>query len=150
MPLTRVQIENFRSIKSLEIGLNPACKVLVGINECGKTNILHALELLDPKKSPKPGDVREPVKDEEPAAHAFVRFAFRLTPDEVEEFVSEVKTVLLAGSTDGPTFKVGGKTFSVKEFCQACEPIIQVDLRSKKRWFSVTDCDRTDFLYQGE
>ncbi len=45
MKLNRVQIKNFRSIKDIEIDFDPSCRVLVGINESGKSNILNALAL---------------------------------------------------------------------------------------------------------
>ncbi|MDP2788854.1 MAG: AAA family ATPase, partial [bacterium] len=63
MKLNRVKIKNFRSIEDLEIKINPACRVLVGINESGKSNILHALALLG-EKLPTRDDIREPLPNE--------------------------------------------------------------------------------------
>lgn len=42
MLLSRLQIEHYRGIKSLELALGPTT-VLVGENNCGKTSVLHAL-----------------------------------------------------------------------------------------------------------
>jgi putative ATP-dependent endonuclease of OLD family len=42
MLLSRLQIEHYRGIKSLELELGPTT-VLVGENNCGKTSVLHAL-----------------------------------------------------------------------------------------------------------
>lgn len=42
MLLTRVKIENFRSIKSLELDFDQQT-VLIGENNAGKTTVLHAL-----------------------------------------------------------------------------------------------------------
>ncbi len=48
MRLHHVDIQNFRSIANLTITFEPSCRILVGINESGKSNILYALRLLDP------------------------------------------------------------------------------------------------------
>jgi putative ATP-dependent endonuclease of the OLD family len=45
MQITRIRIENYRSIKSIEIAAQPLC-VIIGENNCGKTNILRALSLV--------------------------------------------------------------------------------------------------------
>lgn len=42
MLLSRLQIEHYRGIKSLELELGPTT-VLIGENNCGKTSVLHAL-----------------------------------------------------------------------------------------------------------
>ena len=58
MRLERASLVNFRSIESLEFTFNPACQILVGINEAGKTNILRALALLSPDQELSAKDVR--------------------------------------------------------------------------------------------
>lgn len=45
MVIKSFKIENFKSIKSLEIALNPQLSMLTGANNCGKTTILEALTL---------------------------------------------------------------------------------------------------------
>lgn len=45
MVIKSFKIENFKSIKSLEIDLNPQLSMLTGANNCGKTTILEALTL---------------------------------------------------------------------------------------------------------
>jgi putative ATP-dependent endonuclease of the OLD family len=48
MRLSRIQIDNFRNFKSLDIALSGHA-VIVGENKIGKSNLLHALRLvLDP------------------------------------------------------------------------------------------------------
>ena len=42
MLLTRLQIENYRGIKSLDLALGETT-VLIGENNSGKTTVLHAL-----------------------------------------------------------------------------------------------------------
>jgi putative ATP-dependent endonuclease of OLD family len=45
MHLSTVTIENFRSLEALKIDLQPGFNVLVGRNNTGKTNLLHAIRL---------------------------------------------------------------------------------------------------------
>ena len=54
MKLDRVEIKNFRSIQDIKIDFDPPCRVLVGINESGKSNILNALALLGDDYDPSP------------------------------------------------------------------------------------------------
>lgn len=49
MKLSKVCIKNYRSIESIDLEIDGyGCKVFVGINEAGKSNILKALRLLSP------------------------------------------------------------------------------------------------------
>jgi len=77
MKLSRVEIKNYRSIQELSLDLDPKCRILVGINESGKTNILDALNLLDPKVVTTQRDLREPGLHEAQITEARVRFIFR-------------------------------------------------------------------------
>ena len=43
MYLSKIVVNNFRNLKSLEIGLSPGLNVIVGENNVGKTNLLEAL-----------------------------------------------------------------------------------------------------------
>jgi putative ATP-dependent endonuclease of OLD family len=43
MHLSTIEITNFRSLKSLSVALRPGLNVLVGRNNTGKTNLLHAI-----------------------------------------------------------------------------------------------------------
>ena len=85
MLLTKVTIRNYRSIKDLELSLNPKCRILVGINESGKTNILDALNLLDPDVESTRRDLREPGLRELPVTQSYVRFIFDFTKEEASE-----------------------------------------------------------------
>lgn len=91
MELIRVRIRNFRSIEDLEIDLSPRCRTLVGINESGKTNILHALSLLSPDRSFSIEDVREQLRDEPPVEHAYVQFIFSFDKNENNLIFEKVK-----------------------------------------------------------
>lgn len=65
MKLDRVQISQFRSIKDLEIRFQPTCRILVGKNESGKSNILKALSLLNDDISIDVSDLREGLPGEQ-------------------------------------------------------------------------------------
>ncbi len=51
LKITKIEINNFKSIDSIEFKINKIGKsytqMLVGINESGKSNILHAMSLFD-------------------------------------------------------------------------------------------------------
>jgi len=48
MKLKHIDIDNFRSIKDSSIFFNDyPCRILIGMNETGKTNILKAIRTLD-------------------------------------------------------------------------------------------------------
>ena len=76
MRLERAEIRNFRSIENVEFVFEPRCRVLVGINESGKSNILQALAFLDPDMQIEPGDLRELRPNEKPYKTAQIRFYF--------------------------------------------------------------------------
>ena len=81
MRLSKVQIYGFRSIEQMEIAFDGnGHKILVGINESGKSNILDALYLLS-------GKINFEEKDRKVLynGNAFVRFQFELDNDEIEE-----------------------------------------------------------------
>lgn len=82
MKLSRVQIRNFRSISNITIRFEPRCRILVGINEAGKTNILRALAMLSAQEMPKADDVRVQPPHEEMSQEAYIRFVFSLDRDE--------------------------------------------------------------------
>jgi predicted ATP-dependent endonuclease of OLD family len=116
MKLNRVKIKNFRSIEDLEIELNPACRVLVGINESGKSNILQALALLG-DKLPTRDDVRDPLLDEPQVTEASVDFIFEFINNEVDDIVKIISSKILSKNKSLPIMKKGKQKFNLKEFC---------------------------------
>jgi recombinational DNA repair ATPase RecF len=63
------------------IPLTPSCRILVGINESGKSNILAALSLLDPEREFKADDLRDLRPNEDPDQDAEVVFVFAFTKE---------------------------------------------------------------------
>lgn len=74
MKLRVAEIKNYRSIKNVTVELKPNCRVLIGVNESGKSNILRALSFLTPNKKPvRKDDVRESLPDEDNIQEALER-----------------------------------------------------------------------------
>jgi predicted ATP-dependent endonuclease of OLD family len=94
MKLQKIEIENYRSIKKLEFVFEPRCRVLVGINESGKSNILHALSHLDPDVKVSAHDLREAGRDEDGNLKGRIWFRFQLEDIECEEVTSELAKLM--------------------------------------------------------
>src|SRR3989339_2173929 len=116
MKLNRVKIKNFRSIEDLEIELNPPCRVLVGINESGKSNILHALALLG-DKTPTKDDIREPLPDDPQVTEASVDFIFEFSNEEVDNIFKIISPKILSKNKNLPIVRMAKKELTLKEFC---------------------------------
>ena len=85
MKLKYTNIINFRSIQNVQVDFDPSCRVLVGINESGKSNILRALSMIGDGFTPTPEDVREPLPREKSITEAYIRFVFTFDKDEMEK-----------------------------------------------------------------
>ena len=120
MKLLRVDIKNFRSIKDTTVELKPSCRVLVGINESGKSNILKALALLDEARTTTPSDARFPLEDEPPVEEAFVRFVFAFDEGEISQIYENVLGKILCKNSEQKIFvKDGNKEIELKSFCRS-------------------------------
>jgi len=105
--INRIEIANFRSIQTMSLAPHEACLVLVGINESGKTNILHALSLLDPQREVSVHDIREPHPDE-PKNESKVRFIFDVGEAVLDEIASDLEGSILVGR-DEPIAEVANQ-----------------------------------------
>lgn len=116
MKLEKIKIENFRSIENLEIDFKENPRVLVGINESGKTNILNALRLLSPDFPPQKDDVRDPshgiVKNSE------VLFIFEFEKDEMKEIYQKIQQKILIDDLSKPIVKMNNKKHNLKNLCE--------------------------------
>lgn len=130
MKLTSVDIENFRSIKKETIYFDPAGRILVGINESGKSNLLKALSLLSREINPLKEDIRESLPKESPPSEAFVDFIFELDKIEVEVISKEIfDREILSKSPKLDLIKSGSGKYSLLEFCEFCnKAIYRVDI----------------------
>ncbi len=142
MKLDKVEIVNFRSIKKETVDFNPACRVLVGINESGKSNILKALRLLSSEYDPsRKDDVRESLPDEDAIEEAYVKFYFRFDKSETEELFNEISAKILASAKDPEIVLIDGVATGLKTFCnQRTDIRYHVDLIKEKK-----ECRYTNF-----
>lgn len=143
MKLSRVQIRNFRSIKDTEIEFNPPCRVLVGINESGKSNILKALALLDEEvELSKEDDLREALPNEGPIKESFVEFVFKFQKDESDKLFDDVSKLCLARAKNPDIVTKGSKHYPLKEFCAINnEGLYTVDILEEERNFRYWEHD---------
>jgi len=137
MKLNRVEIKNFRSIKDITVSFDPACRVLVGINESGKSNILNALAFLGEDYKPvKKDDLREALPDEDPITESIVRFVFKFEKKESDELLEKI-SAKIATSTKNPKIVSTTKSLTIKEFCEDLhEGIYKADILKEKKFFS--------------
>ncbi len=137
MKLNRVEIKNFRSVKDITVNLDPTCRVLVGINESGKSNILNALAFLGKDHKPvKKDDLREALPDEDPIEESHVRFIFRFEKSESDELFDIVSSKILADVKNPEITLTGGEAQSVKDYCTTRnEGLYVADILTEKKLF---------------
>ncbi len=117
MKLSSVKIKNYRSIENLEIDFSYSCRVLVGINESGKTNILKALQLLDEDLKPSPEDIRNVATNEPEIKEAYVKYYFDFDQENIDNIYEEFKDTFLGLNKTEIILKKDSKNISVKQFC---------------------------------
>ena len=109
MHLKEVNIKNFRSISEYTLVIEKSLLTLVGINEAGKSNVIKALSLLDPKAELSKNDIRDPSHDEDNIADSYVRFVYVMNADEQLEIENNCKKKILA-KTKSENIVLYGKT----------------------------------------
>jgi predicted ATP-dependent endonuclease of OLD family len=134
MRLKKARIINFRSIAEMDIDLLHGCQALIGINESGKSNILRALQLLDPTTEIKPTDLRLERSNEEQVDAGSVSFHFELDADEIEDLVKIIAKNFLAEQLDLPIMAGPDKNMTLNIFCRECASgVYRIDLPNGKR-----------------
>lgn len=129
MRLDRAVIRNFRSIESLTFKFEPRCRVLVGINESGKSNILRALSLLDEATEIDPDDLREIRPDESPISEAYVHFVFTLDADDKAQALKSIASRILGDVNKKPIVRLGKRNLTIAEFVNSrTETLYRVNL----------------------
>src|SRR5262245_35803184 len=135
MRLTKAIIRNFRSIRNVTIDFEPSCRILVGINESGKSNILKALALLDPDRAVVPEDLREFGDKEKPNQDAMVRFVLHFEPHERTAAFEHLQEHC-QGITSATQATVGSEALTFRElFAKQTDMVYDVDLKTGKRAF---------------
>lgn len=87
MILNRIEIKNFRSIKNATIYFDEHCRILLGKNEAGKSNVLKAIAALFGSYKVSSKDKRKKIENERITEY-YVRAVFRLSDEELAELVS--------------------------------------------------------------
>lgn len=137
MKLLRAEISNFRSIENLTISFNDGCQVLIGINESGKSNILRALQLLDPSSSINENDLRIERQNEKPVTSGYVRFVFELDDNELQRVFEAASKSFLSETLGSPIVRSGDVLLTLREFIWSRkEGIYRIDLPKGQRTYS--------------
>lgn len=137
MKLAKVEIKNYRSIKDSVVVFDPSCRVLVGINESGKSNVLKALRLLGEEYKPSSkDDVRERVGREKEITESYVRFVFTLEKQDSDQLLSDVQGAILANDVNPEIVTDDGVVKPLAAFCAArTEGLYGVDVMTEKKAF---------------
>ena len=136
MQLLSVRIRNYRSIKNVLLEFDPKCRILVGINESGKTNILDALNLLNPAATTSQRDIREPGRDEPKVTESSVIFYFRLDPKQSRAVYEASKNQILGLDESTPMVRSEDTELSLEQYCEAKLGAYVVNLKTQERYAS--------------
>lgn len=143
MKLEQVHIKNYRSIADLEFNFDINCKILVGINEVGKSNILRALSLLDESAEIDSNDRREPLEDEPYDETSNIDFLLKFDAHEIRLLCDAVKKKLLTFEPNPTIMKYEKKDISFIDFLKKkSEVLYRVNICSKERkylYYSISD-----------
>ncbi len=150
MELKRVDIKNFRSIRAGTIDFSFRCRILVGINESGKSNVLRAMSFLLPEVLPTPQDVRQERLDEDSPSEAYVRFVFELSQVEQTELHDLIVGKFLGETAQTPLIiSTSKKTHSAIGYCQSrTQGLYIASLLSQSKTYTAWS-DTTSTLYGG-
>ncbi|MCM8833236.1 MAG: ATP-binding protein [Candidatus Omnitrophica bacterium] len=115
----------------MEIDFSENPRVLVGVNESGKTNILHALRLLG-NFDPKNDDIRETSKPEL-IRESKILFIFTLNEKELKNIFEKVKGKILMRDFDKNIVFEGGFSYNLRALIEKkyYESIYSIDLVRK-------------------
>lgn len=134
MYLKRCEINNFRSIRKLNIPFDTKFQILVGLNESGKSNILKALAFMAPETVPNADDIRDPRHNENPVTAAYIRFVFGLDKKETKQIYNKVKPLFQAKKYTHSLIQIGTKNYSLPDFCDyKKEGLYHIDLLKKEK-----------------
>ena len=116
---------------------HPRCRVLVGINESGKSNILRALSLLDPDIAIEPDDLRDSRPQDPPYISASIRFYFTIDADEKAAATKAIAQRIEGKLSETPIIQINGKHLSISQYVQTfTEVLYRVNLFDKSRDYS--------------
>jgi predicted ATP-dependent endonuclease of OLD family len=141
MKLSHINIENFRSIKYSSISFDKyQCRILIGMNETGKSNILKAIRTLDNSykiAASAPQDKRFPPSDEENFSNKFsMDFWFTLDDNELLTIYNKLSNLFCCKNIENTkVFKKKEETFTLRELIQHLNGVVKhIDLAAGNRW----------------
>lgn len=142
MELSRVIINNFRSIKDAEIKFEHNCLILLGKNEAGKSNVLKAVAAVFDQYKVSDKDKRKRI-DNEKIEEYVVKAVFTLSNSDIEKILG--KFLKKFSGTDFIVFK-NKKTLSDYIRTIFKELIKKIYIKDgQKAQFSYWRYERTDF-----
>ena len=162
MKLIKVQINNFRSIKSQEIVFEHNCLVLLGKNEAGKTNILRAIAAVFGEYLATPKDKRKKIKNETiKDDDCYIRAIFKPSKEDFDSvlkvFQDSYSNTNLIKFQNNKTLRDCVTTvfrevmFKLSAFTASAKPIFMYwkDLNSTFSLVEPITLDGTDFVNEG-
>lgn len=126
MELSNVEIKNFKSIEKLKLDLEKDCKILVGLSESGKTNLLTALRTLDSSISVDKTYVKEGTRKEN---ESLIDFELCFTEKEQKIIVEELTKV---SKNLGDLILKDGKKIDLMDFINN-KLVYRVNVRNNTR-----------------
>ena len=147
MQLTKIQIENFRSIQSQTIIFDHNCLILIGKNEAGKSNIIKAIAAVFEQYTVSNKDKRKKI-DNEKIDNYFVRAILKLTEKDFDELLKRIKEKYT--NTECIVF-TSGKT--LRECIKSIfhEFLIRIDIADEENIrYTYWRYDKDDFILENE
>lgn len=134
MQLSKIRIVNFRSIKDLSLDFNPRCRVLVGRNEAGKSNILRALSLLNPEIAFLHDDPRQIPHDESLSDESYIRYQFNFDEADQEAIMSRIGEKCLCSTMTMPILNSPSQAITLRDlYDKMAIGIYTVDIQKGER-----------------
>lgn len=133
MKLDKIKIVNFRSIEDLELDFYNNSRVLVGINEAGKSNILKAAALLSDEIKYENDDIRQESFEDGRVLESFVEFFFTFNKEQIDSLKDLLADITLTINTDPSILLHNNKSITYSELCKlkgACS--YKVDMFKKE------------------
>lgn len=90
MKIDRIEIENFRSIKSEVIKFDHNCLILLGKNEAGKSNILKAIAAVFGKYTVSIKDKRKKINNEK-IDNSYIRAILKISQEDILEILKIIQ-----------------------------------------------------------
>lgn len=131
MKIISCEIKNFRSIENMKFNLEHDTKILVGLSETGKSNILKALKYFSKDEKIDKRDIREgyTTRDE-----STLTFKVRLEDNEIKEIIQKLKEIFIDDLSSKIYFEKGKEKKYIKDILIR-DYLYKVDLGLNEKGF---------------